>query len=136
MSYKVTCSICNKATVANNIVTLINRHIGLDFMLKCVECGASNSYIHLNSNTQNNDGEWERWVKGVYHFGNDEFHSYAFLISHKGPTSNVDAVQISYFKDYRKDGGSLKHGHGPGGTPVISLVNFNSIAGFVQQFSK
>jgi microsomal dipeptidase-like Zn-dependent dipeptidase len=36
------------------------------------------------------------------------------------PEGEVRGIHFNYFKDTRPQGGSLKHGHGPGGAPVVS----------------
>ena len=88
----------------------------------------------MESSTQSDEGTWERWVKGVIRIDyTDEdgkestYHPYVFLHSHEGLQGKIDSVQISYYKDHRATGGRLKHGHGPGGTPVLDLVDIKNI---------
>lgn len=111
----------------NGFQRTISNHIDNNFMLRCIRCGSNNAHIYKSSKTQNSDGKWERWIKGVFHYGNDDYHPYVFLISHNNPDSEIDSIQINYYKDYSKRGGSLKHGHGPGGTPVVAINDFTSI---------
>ena len=134
MGYKIDCSECKLASWADNIVDLINNHLDERYMLKCTNCGAPGAYIYMSSETQSNEGSWERWVKGIIRidYKDDEgteltYHPYVYLHSHSGPQGKIDAVQISYYKDHRKTGGVLKHGHGPGGTPVLDLQDVTNI---------
>ena len=134
MGYKINCDACKQASWARNIVDLIDNHLDESHMLKCTNCDASGAYIYLASETQSNEGTWERWMKGIIRIdykdeeGNEStYHPYVFLHTHSEPQGKIDSVQISYYKDHRKTGGVLKHGHGPGGTPVLDLVDITSI---------
>jgi len=131
MGYNIECDACKKSSWASNIVELIDDHLDENQMLKCANCGASGAYIYKTSETQEGE-EWERWIKGIlridYHDeGLENYHPYVFLITHKGTQGKIDSVQISYYKDLRKSGGELKHGHGPGGTPVLDLPDIKNI---------
>jgi len=134
MGYTITCDTCKQPSWAINIVELIDNHVDKNHMLKCVNCGAAGAYIHLKSKTQGDEEPWERWVKGVIRIdykdeeGNlSTYHPYVFLHTHDGPKGKIDSVQISYYKDHRNLGGALKHGHGPGGTPVLDLPDIMNI---------
>jgi hypothetical protein len=133
MGYKIDCDACKISSWASNIVELIENHLDRNNMLKCSNCGASGAFIYKTSETQSNQGPWERWVKGIIRIDyNDEYskdyHPYVFLIHHgESPHGKIDSVQISYYKDHRKIGGALKHGHGPGGTPVLDLIDVSNI---------
>jgi hypothetical protein len=131
--YTVSCDSCKQETWAANIVDLIDNHLDKYHMLKCINCGSSGAYIYKESETQSDEGTWERWIKGVIRIdyqgeGKDlTYHPYVFLHSHDGPLGKINAVQISYYKDHRAIGGSLKHGHGPGGTPVLDISDLTTI---------
>ena len=132
--YTIRCDSCKQVSWAGNIVDLINSHLDKSHALKCTNCGKSGAYIHLESSTQSDEGTWERWVKGVIRidYKDDKgkestYHPYVLLHSHEGPQGKIDSVQISYYKDHRATGGRLKHGHGPGGTPVLDLVDIENI---------
>lgn len=131
MGYTIQCDVCKKSSWASNIVELIDDHLDENQMLKCTNCGASGAYIYKVSKTQEGM-EWERWIKGIiridYHEEEIEnYHPYVFLITHQGTQGKIDSVQISYYKDLRKGGGNLKHGHGPGGTPVLDVKDIKNI---------
>jgi hypothetical protein len=131
MGYTISCDACKQSCWAGNIVELIDNHTDKNHMFKCTNCGASGAYIYKASETQSNQGLWERWMKGIIRIDyNDadlkDYHPYVFLIAHGGQ-GNVDSVQISYYKDHRNIGGALKHGHGPGGTPVLDLLDLTNI---------
>jgi hypothetical protein len=131
--FTIQCDFCNKISWAENIVDLIGNHLDAGHMLKCSHCSASGAYIYAVSKTQEG-GEWERWAKGVIRIDytdqdNKNYHPYVYLHSHEGPKGKIDSVQISYYKDLRQTGGSLKHGHGPGGTPVLGLSDLKNIIG-------
>lgn len=134
MGYTIRCDFCKQVSWASNIVDLIDNHLDTEHILKCSNCGKSGAYIHMESSTQSNEGTWERWIKGViridYKDENGEestYHPYVLLHSHEGPQGQIDSVQISYYKDHRPLGGRLKHGHGPGGTPVLDLIDIKNI---------
>jgi uncharacterized Zn-finger protein len=132
MGYNIKCDKCKQPSWADNIVDLIDHHLDKQNFLKCSNCGKSGAYIYLTSPTQDG-GVWERWVRGVIRIDYKEeelknYHPYVFLHTHDGAQGEVDSVQISYYKDHRKKrGGVLKHGHGPGGTPVLDLKDIKNI---------
>ena len=132
MGYSINCDKCKQSSWAGNIVELIDNHLDENHMLKCNNCGAKAAYIYLASQTQSNEGTWERWVRGIIRIDYDDeenknYHPYVFLHTHDGPEGEIDSLQISYYKDHRKKGGALKHGHGPGGTPVLGLMDIENI---------
>ena len=132
MGYLINCDKCKQDSWADNIVDLIDNHLDKQNLLKCSNCGASGAYICKLSETQEK-GEWERWIKGVIRIDYKEkeiknYHPYIFLLSHDGSKGKINSVQISYYKDLRKTkDGRLKHGHGPGGTPVLNLKDMKNI---------
>ncbi|MGD0828651.1 MAG: hypothetical protein ABSA09_11280 [Desulfobaccales bacterium] len=132
MGYTINCDACEQASWAGNIVELIENHTDDNQMFKCTNCGSSGAYIHKIYETQGNEDPWEPYFKGIIRIDYKEaelkdYHPYVFLIGHGGPQEKVNSLQISYYKDLRETGGSLKHGHGPGGAPVIGLSDFANI---------
>ena len=63
---------------------------------------------------------WTRWIKGVIPIEKASYFPYVFLTadSEDGP---VKGLHFHYYKDTRPTGGKLKHGHGPGGPPVLGV---------------
>jgi hypothetical protein len=128
--YSLRCEKCDHVSWAANIVDLTKNHVGENHMFRCGQCGAV-AYLYSVSTTLEGE-EWERWVKGVIRIDYKRkdirnYHPYVYLITHKGPKGKIDSVQMSYYKDLRKQGKSLKHGHGPGGTPVLGISDLKSI---------
>src|SRR5207249_831919 len=67
------------------------------------------------------EDKWERWIKGVIRIdaGSATYFPYIFLTAdaENGP---ITGLHFHYYKDTREQpGGRLKHGHGPGGPPVL-----------------
>lgn len=120
MPYTIKCPTCREETYAPNIIRLIDEHLDERGAIVCVSCGRAGAYIHLKSALQEKGRKWERYVKGVIRVPTRDpgYSPYALLIA-DGVRTQASAVQLCYFKDLRSRGGKLKHGHGPGGTPVL-----------------
>lgn len=121
MGYSIKCTSCGQNTWAENIVNLINEHKEKNGKIKCTACGSSNASIYQESSLQEKGEIWERYIKGVIPI-ETEFETYTPYIFLTAQTENgeIDGIHFNYYKDTRKDGGKLKHGHGPGGAPVFS----------------
>ena len=119
MGYPVVCNNCGHTHTAWNIVDLIKNHVDKDGKLVCRSCGGD-GHIHRKSQTQ--DGKtWSRYIHGVVPFKTQygrKYVPYVFLLSYS-PKGKPTDVHLNYYKDFRPDGGNLKHGHGPGGAPVF-----------------
>ncbi|HWP90817.1 MAG TPA: hypothetical protein VNN20_01270 [Thermodesulfobacteriota bacterium] len=113
---------CQERTWANDIVDLIDNHTDTRGRLKCSKCGISDAYIYRKSNLQEKDKVFERWIKGVIRITTpyQTYSPYVYLISDE-ENGDITGIHFNYYKDARsKPGGKLKHGHGPGGVPVLS----------------
>lgn len=120
MSYSITCD-CGKVTWANNIVELIRNHTNEIGHIICTECSFPRAHIFQESRVQEKGKPWRRYIKGVIPIRTayEVYTPYIFLSS-ETKTGEIDHIQFYYYKDTRKDGGRLKHGHGPGGTPAFN----------------
>jgi len=119
MSYPVTCNRCGDTNTAWEIVDLIKNHTDGHGNLICQICGGD-AYVYRESTTQDG-GTWERYIRGAVPFRTQfgrRFVPYIFLVSYS-PRGKPKDVHFNYYKDLRPDGGTLKHGHGPGGAPVF-----------------
>jgi hypothetical protein len=63
---------------------------------------------------------WKRFVKAVIPI-RTEFPTYSpyIFLTVTAETDVVTGIHFNYFKDTRKEGGKLRHGHGRGGVPVL-----------------
>jgi hypothetical protein len=123
MAYLVTCQVCNLESKADNIVDLFENHIGPAGFLKCIHCNSDGAYIFKESKLQEKGEIWTRYIKGIIRIRteNDTYNPYILLTS---DTINapITGFHFNYYKDTRKQGGVLKHGHGPGGAPVLTKI--------------
>lgn len=121
MGYLIKCSSCQQDTWAPNIVDLINDYLEKESgKIKCLKCGSLQASIFQESILQ--EGEtWQRHIKGVIPI-KTEFETYVpyIFLTAKKEDGEIDGIHFNYFKDTRKTGGRLKHGHGPGGAPVFA----------------
>ena len=122
MGYDVKCRTCDATTWAGNIVDLVKHHTTVSGRFVCVKCSGTDTFIYRISDLQEGPEEkWERWIKGIILIdsGIQTYSPYVFLTadSEDGP---VTGLHFHYYKDTRsRPGGRLKHGHGPGGPPVL-----------------
>ncbi len=128
MPYTIKCNdnACGKETLAINIVELVNNHISNTGKLKCISCKKDNAYIYQKSTLQEEGEVWERYIKGVITIKTDydTYTPYIFLTSN-AKDGEINGIHFNYFKDTRNEPkGRLKHGHGPGGAPVLSKNEF------------
>jgi hypothetical protein len=123
MSYKIKCrnQDCQEERYASNIVDLIDNHTDSLGRLKCIVCGNPDAYIYQESPLQEKGGPWKRWTKGVIRIKTqfEQYSPYVFLSSDK-EDGDITDIQFNYYKDTRPEGGRLKHGHGPGGSPALN----------------
>ena len=120
MGYLIKCLSCKQETWAQNIVDLIKGHTINNGKIKCIKCNSSNASIHQRNNLQEKGEVWERYIIGVIPIITDSetYTPYIFLTS-QVEGGEVDGIHFNYYKDTRQSGGKLKHGHGPGGAPVL-----------------
>lgn len=127
MGYLIQCFAegCGETTWANNIVELINEHSTNTGMLRCTACGGFQAYIYKESALQEKGETWPRWIRGVIRIdtGIETYSPYVFLTA-EGKDAAVSGIHFNYYKDTRPQGGKLKHGHGPGGAPVLDKKDF------------
>ena len=121
MSYDVQCRDCKKTTWAANIVDLLKDHTNQKGRFLCDQCRGTNTFIYRKSKLQEEGDVWHRWIKGVIciETGVTTYSPYIFLTAdaEDGP---ITGLHFNYYKDTRPHkNGRLKHGHGPGGAPVL-----------------
>lgn len=109
-------------TWAANIVDLFHEHTNDRGRFVCSKCGGTDTFIYRSSNIQEGD-TWDRWIKGVIRIdtGYPTYCPYVFLTADEedGP---INGLHFNYYKDTRSlPNGKLKHGHGPGGAPVLGV---------------
>ena len=122
MAYGIKCRDCGAVTSAGNIVLLLSEHHSDEAgRIKCKKCGSTNAHVPFKSKLQEEGQVWERYTQAVLTVdtGIKTYTPYVFLNS-ATPDGEVRGIHFNYFKDTRAQGGSLKHGHGPGGAPVLS----------------
>lgn len=130
MPYEVRCRACGAQTWATNIVDLLNDHTDSRGHLVCLKCSRTDTFIYRSSELQEGPDEvWERWIKGVIRIdsGIPTYSPYIFLTadSEDGP---ITGLHFHYYKDTRSQpDGRLKHGHGPGGPPVLRVHDLFTI---------
>jgi len=124
MGYQIICTNpkCKQLTWANNIIDLIEKHTDERGRIKCTECGSANAHVFKESRLQEKGETWRRYIRGVITIKTEykTYTPYIFLTS-QTETGEIDGIHFNYYKDTRrKKGGRLKHGHGPGGAPVLT----------------
>ncbi|MBM3335310.1 hypothetical protein FJY63_11670, partial [Candidatus Sumerlaeota bacterium] len=140
MGYDIQCRTCKSITWARNIVDLVKAHTNQEGRFVCASCRNTDTFIYRESRLQEEGETWKRWVKGVITIVSDveTYTSYIFLTA-DAEDSPPTGLHFHYYKDTRsKPNGRLKHGHGPGGPPVLQnedlftiirqLVSMNVIA--------
>lgn len=130
MGYDFKCRSCQQITWAANIVDLLNVYTDPHGRFVCPQCGQTDTFIYRISKLQEGPEEhWERWIKGVIRIdsGIPTYSPYVFLTAdfEDGP---ITGLHFHYYKDTRTHpGGRLKHGHGPGGPPVLGIEDIFTI---------
>jgi hypothetical protein len=128
MSYILNCTNpdCNKNTFAGNTIELLDK-IGKNGLFVCSHC-QSHAYINKEFKLID-EGTWKPLLKGAIKLGDtdDTYHPFVYLVSY-GPEDPPTDLWFCYYKDMRKNGGTLKLGHGPGGPPVVSIKSFLYLA--------
>jgi hypothetical protein len=137
MAYDLKCRTCDTRTWAGNIVDLLKDHTNESGRFVCSKCSGTDTFIFRSSVLQEGPEEtWERWIKGVIRIDSriETYSPYIFLTAdlEDGP---VTGLHFHYYKDTRaQPGGRLKHGHGPGGPPVLEIdALFNILEHLVTQ---
>ena len=128
MAYKIQCRSCKKDTWAANIVDLLKEHTDPLGHFICANCDDTDTYIYRESTLQENGEVWERWIKGVIQIdsGIETYCPYVFLTA-DSEDGRPTGLHFHYYKDTRPQGGNLKHGHGPGGPPVLGINDMFTI---------
>lgn len=124
MGYQLQCDSCHVTWGAKNIIDLIELHTDNKFgrdggYLRCSACGGQ-AYEHRVKSLQEKGQTWEHYVVGVVRLSADEpaYNPYVLLTKQQLDLP-VDGFHFGYYKDTTAEGGRLKHGHGPGGPPVL-----------------
>ena len=124
MGYDVKCRACDAHTWAGNVVDLFSSHTNENGRFVCSKCSGIDTFIYRISDLQEGPEEkWERWIKGVIRIdsGIPTYSPYIFLTA-DSEGGSVTGLHFHYYKDTRdQPGGRLKHGHGPGGPPVLGI---------------
>jgi hypothetical protein len=124
MAYDVKCRACGTHTWAGNVVDLFADHTDQSGRFVCSRCSGTDTFIYRISDLQEGpDEKWERWIKGVIRIdsGIPTYSPYVFLTA-EAEDGPITGLHFHYYKDTRSQpGGRLKHGHGPGGPPVLGI---------------
>lgn len=131
MAYTISCRKCGKDTKAGNIVWLFSEHHSdPSGNIKCKNCESTEAHIFRNSQLQEEGSCWKRYIEMAIKLSSNEketYQPYAFLTTGE-PGGEIGGIHFGYYKDLRGSGGRLKHGHGPGGAPVIGKDSFLRLA--------
>jgi len=129
MGYKIKCYKCKKPTIAENIIDLIENKTDKTFgknggYFLCSHCG-NRAYILEEHKLQEKNRTWDEFRKGVIRINTKSktYHPYVYLIS-DSKRGKISGYHFNYYKDTRKEGGNLRHGHGPGGAPFLREKEF------------
>ena len=135
MGYPIRCSSCGKETWATNIINLIQEHTETNGKIKCIVCGSLNASIYQKSSLQEKGEAWERYILGVIPI-TTEFETYTpyIFLTSQAKDGEVQGIHFNYFKDTRGEGGRLKHGHGPGGAPVLTKNEIFQLLGKLMDY--
>lgn len=125
MGYDIQCRECKTTTWAGNIVDLLTNHTDPGGRFVCAQCQGTDTFIYRESKLQEEGEVWHRWIKGVIcvYTGIPTYSPYIFLTAdaEDGP---ITGLHFHYYKDTRSHkNGRLKHGHGPGGPPVLGTTD-------------
>lgn len=121
MAYDIECRSCRQHTWAGNIVELLNTCTDPKGKFICQHCRSTDTFIYRESKLQEEGEVWERWIKGVIRIdsGYETYCPYIFLTA-DNEDDEPNGLHFHYYKDTRSQpNGRLKHGHGPGGPPVL-----------------
>jgi hypothetical protein len=123
MGYLLNCARCEATTWAANIVDLIDQHTGSRGVLRCVDCGRDGATIERTSDVQEPGETWRRWIRRVIRIKTAyrTYSPYVFVLHDAAGNAKPYGIHLQYYKDTRHlKHGRLKHGHGPGGGPVLT----------------
>jgi hypothetical protein len=129
MSYDIECRACKQHTWAKNIVDLLDQHWSEQGRFVCTHCTGTDTFIFRESGLQENGETWARWIKGVIRIdsGIETYSPYIFLTAN-AEDGEPTGLHFHYYKDTRAyPNGKLKHGHGPGGPPVLGVGDMFAI---------
>jgi hypothetical protein len=72
---------------------------------------------------------WECWITEVVRIPSDVETYVPYVLFTKSSELGCvsDGVMVSYYKDTRRTGGRLKHGHGPGGPAVLGREELKTL---------
>jgi hypothetical protein len=131
--YKIRCGQCNNITTSLQIIDLLN-NTNEHGLFICKHGHTSNTFIHRKvENLQEKDQIWDHCITGIIpiDYKSETYFPYGNLIADADdngqPLGKATHFQPCYFKDTRQFGGSLKHGHGPGGPPVFAISHIFTI---------
>jgi hypothetical protein len=113
------------SSCAKDILDLIENHTDSGFgenggTVICSSCGKP-ATIFRAYKLQEKGRTWECWIRQVVRIPSEIETYVPYMLFTTGSEAGKvsDGVMISYYKDTRKAGGRLKHGHGPGGPAVL-----------------
>jgi hypothetical protein len=121
VAYDIQCRGCRRITWGENIVDLLTYHTDTIGRFVCLYCSGNDTFIYRESNLQEEGEVWQRWIKGVICIdsGIETYCPYIFLTA-DSEDGEPTGLHFHYYKDTRtRPAGRLKHGHGPGGPPVL-----------------
>lgn len=135
MGYEIKCDRegCGKSVKVANIVDLIRDHTDEDGYFPCSDKNCNGKgYIKKEFALQEKGKQWRFFIVGVIPLSKnakDTYQPYIFLCSYQNegdtakdlPRGKATDAWFCYYKDLREEGGKLKHGHGPGGPPVLQI---------------
>jgi hypothetical protein len=133
MAYPVKCA-QHGVSSASDILNLIEAHTDKGFgddggIIVCPICKAPAS-VFKRYKLQEKDRTWDCWIKRIVRIPS-EFPTYTpYVLFTTGEEAGTvyESVMISYYKDTRKEGGRLKHGHGPGGPAALTNREIHTLA--------
>lgn len=121
MAYDIECRKCREHTWAGNIVDLLKNHTNEEGKFVCRHCTSTDTFIYRESKLLEEGEVWKRWIKGVIQIdsGIETYSPYIFMTA-DSEDGEPTGLHFHYYKDTRGyPNGRLKHGHGPGGPPVL-----------------
>ncbi len=126
MAYTIKCANANcQGGKVRNIIELIQNNTDHTLgagggWIICPGCG-QRGWVSAGSVLQEKGETYIRDIKAVIpiktRYGT--YHPYVFLVDEER-SGEIHGIHFNYFKDTRAEGGKLKHGHGPGGAPVLT----------------
>jgi hypothetical protein len=122
--YEISCTE-GHASCAKDILDLIENYTDKGFgenggTVVCSSCKKP-AAISRSYNLQEKGRTWECWIRQIVRIPSEieTYVPYVLFTTGREAGKISEGVMISYYKDTRKEGGRLKHGHGPGGPAVL-----------------